>query len=198
MKSSIRILFPLIIVATIFSSTLCHSEITSPIKSQAAETTTATTSDIRYTFIKECNESVENDNAAYSQLDCPDLGEYKVSITRQDPQYFNIILKKGNQETSSDFTAVSNEKPIEAGKAIEWHIQNNTPTHMIFRLSWGSDEQPFKMREYLLVNLVTSTDICVLATIDIKNNRNANEKARGLILKEFKDTRTCPEKIQIF
>ncbi len=54
--------------------------------------------------------------------------------------------------------------------AIEWHLVNNKPKYMIFRLSWGTENEPFKMRQYLVVNLMTDNDICPLATIDVKNN----------------------------
>ena len=189
---------PIVIAAIALSSTVCQSETISSAKSTAVKKPDSTTADIRYTFLKDCKETILNDNAAFSEQNCPDLAAFKVSITKQDPQFFNIILKHKTQESSSDFTVVSNKKPIKEGKAIEWHLQDNVPKYMIFRLSWGTDDQPFKMREYLVVNLVTANDICALATIDIKNNRDANEKARNLLLKEFKNTQACPEKIQVF
>ena len=186
------------IIILAFFSIPGQSETTSPVKNTAVKKTDSTPANIRFTFLKDCKETIMNDNAAYSEQVCPDLGNYKVSISKQDPQFFNIILKQGAQTATSDFTVVSNEKPIKEGKAIEWHLQNNTPKYMIFRLSWGTDDEPFKMREYLVVNLVTTSEICALATIDIKNNRDANEKARNLLGKEFKNTQACPEKVQMF
>ncbi len=70
--------------------------------------------------------------------------------------------------------------PVEAGKAIEQYFFNNKPKYMIFRLSWSSEDAPFNMREHLVVNLITNKNICALATVDVKNNKNANQKARDL------------------
>ena len=152
-------------------------------------------SEVEYTFLKNCKEKVKNENAAFSEMTCPSISGYKVSITSQSPQYFNIILSKSGRSLISDFTLVSNDNPIEAGKAIEWHINNNTPEFMIFRLSWGSNNAPFKMKEHLVVNLVTDKKICVLATIDVKKNKNSNQKARDLISGKFKGMKSCPDSI---
>lgn len=174
MKYLLRYLLFIGISFSILASSLCQSE-------------------VQYTFLKECKETINNDNAAFSELSCPKIGDYKVSITEQSPQYFNIVLSKGDRNISSNFTAVTNENPVNAGKAIEWHITNNQPQYMIFRLSWGSTENPFKMKEHLVVNLVTEKDICVLATVDVKKNKKSNQKARDLISGKFKNSKSCPK-----
>ena len=187
MKNINKVFISLAIVATTLMTTLCYSE--------SGKAPSPATPDIRYTFLKDCHETVANENAAYSILACPDLAGFKVSITKQSPQYFNILLTTNNSEISSDFTAATNENPIKEGKAIEWHIVDKVPKFMVFRLSWGSDDKPNDMSEYLLVNLVSKDSICVLAAIDTKKNKNANEKAHSLILNEFKQTDTCQYKI---
>ena len=78
---------------------------------------------------------------------------------------------------------------------IEWHLYDKVPKFMAFRLAWGSDDKPYDMGEYRVVNLVTKNSICVLATIDSKMNKNANEKAHSLILNAFKKTDRCLDKI---
>lgn len=155
-------------------------------------------SDVQYTFLKDCKDIVNNDNAAFSELSCPSIAGYQVSVTEQSPQFFNIILSKAGQSITSDFTFVSKDNPIAAGKAIEWHVNNNAPEFMIFRLSWGSNNEPFKMNEHLVVNLVTDKNICVLATIDVKKNKKSNQKARDLVAGKFKNMKNCPRSVLEF
>jgi len=193
MKNILRYFFLLAVTVSAFASISCHSEETSSSKAATSKVTEIT--EISYTFLKDCKDTVGNDNAAFTELSCPPVGDYKVNITAQSPQYFNIYLNKGDVKLSSDFTMVSHDNPIETGKAIEWHVVNQKPRYMIFRLSWGSEAEPFKMKEYLVVNLVTNTDICVLATVDVKNNKNANIKAQNLILEKFQLTDSCPKTI---
>lgn len=192
MNKKLRVVIPTsIIVVAALSPTLCHSEIT-PSKQAASANLKA---EPLYTFIKDCKDTSNNVNAAFTELSCSQLGKYKVDISAQSPQFFNIHLTKGSEKISTDFTVVTKDNPVEAGKAIEWHLHNNEPTHMIFRLSWGTDVEPFNMRQYLVLNLVTSKDICVLATADVKNNKNANQKIRDLMLNEFSEITTCPADI---
>ena len=152
-------------------------------------------SDVQHTFLKDCKDKVNNENAAFSEISCPTIADDQVSVTEQSPQYFNIMLSKSGQSLTSDFTLVSKDNPIEAGKDIEWHINNNIPEFMIFRLSWGSNNEPFKMKEHLVVNLVTDKNICVIATIDVKKNKKSNQKARDLISGKFKDMGSCPASV---
>jgi len=191
MKKQLRLILPAVIIAAALSSTLCHSQDTPPDTAGKTESK-VDLSKPQYTFLKDCKDNTNHDNAAFTELSCNPLSEYKVNITEQSPQYFNIILSKDDYKVSSDFTTVSNENPVEAGKAIEWHLVNNIPKYMIFRISWGTTEEPFNMRQYLVVNLVTDKEICALATVDVKNNKNANQKARDLIATKFKQTTSCP------
>ncbi len=66
---------------------------------------------------------------------------------------------------------------------------------MIFRLSWGTESEPFKMKQYLVLNLVTNKEICSLATVDVKTNKNANQKVRDLIKNKFLNTTSCPTEV---
>jgi len=152
-------------------------------------------SEVKYTFLKDCKDKVNNENAAFSEISCPTIAGYQVSITEQSPTFFNIILSKSGQSISSDFTIASKDNPIEAGKTIEWHINNNVLSFMIFRLSWGSNNEPFKMKEHLVVSLVTDKKICVVATIDVKKNNKSNQKARDLVAGKFSGLVSCPTSI---
>lgn len=146
---------------------------------------------IKYTFIKDCKNKINNVNAAYSELSCPDVAGYHVEITEQEPQYFNVLLIKDGKKISSDFTSETNENPIETGKAIEWHLYDNKPKFMIFRLSWGTADNPFEMQQYLVLNLVTENEICVIDKVLVDNVKNANQAARDLISIKYKDISTC-------
>lgn len=159
----------------------CHSEI-----QQGSDTA------IKYTFIKECKEEVNNINAAYSERSCPDLAGYRVAISAQEPLYFTIRLAKNGKEVSTDFTAVTDDTPITPGNAIEWHLDNNIARFMIFRLSWGRAEAPFEMQQYLVINLITDEEICVIDKVPVARVTNANQFARALIASKYKTLTTCP------
>ncbi len=148
-----------------------------------------------YTFIKDCKDTGAHENAAFTRLHCTSIGGYQVIITKQSPLYFNIFLIKDKIKVGTDFTIVSHERPIEVGKAIEWHFMNNKPKYMIVRLSWGPKSNPFEMRQYLIVNLISNNKICALATISVSNNKNANQKARNLIIGRFQKIVNCPTKM---
>lgn len=147
---------------------------------------------IKYTFLKDCKDKVNNVNAAYSELVCPDVSGYQVEVSEQDPQYFNVLLIKDGKKISSDFTTVTHESPIEPGKAIEWHLYNNKPKFMIFRLSWGTEDNPFVMQQYLLISLVTDAQICVIDKVVVDKVKNANQVARDLIATKYQDMSACP------
>jgi len=191
MNKKMRVVIPAsIIVVAALSSTLCHSETPSDRTTSAKQI-----EEPQYTFIKDCKDKINNDNAAFTELSCFPLGKYKVDITAQSPQFYNIHLTKGAEKISTDFTVVTNDNPVEAGKAIEWHLHNNEPKYMIFRLSWGTDAEPFKMKQHLVLNLITSKEICSLATVDVKKNKNANQKVRELMLNKFSKITDCPAEI---
>lgn len=152
----------------------------------------------RYTFLKDCQDKASNDNAAFSEKKCPDLGEWRVDVTEQAPQYFTVHLSQGASRISSDFTSVTKGAPIEWGRALEWHFQNNKPQYLIFRLSWGTEAAPFRMREYLVLSLITDKRMCVLASVDVKNNENANQKIRDVISDKFSRIRVCPSSVLAF
>ena len=134
----------------------------------------------QYTFLKNGKDITNHDNAAFTKLSCSSINGQQVRISEQGLQFFNIHLSKGELNINTDFTLVSKDMPVEAGKAIEQYFFNNKPKYMIFRLSWSSEDAPFNMREHLVVNLITNKNICALATVDVKNNKNANQKARDL------------------
>lgn len=181
MKAIHKLLLSGLSVITIFSTASCYSN-----------NQTVNESTIKYTMLNDCKDTVNNVNAAYVELSCPEIAGYQVKITAQDPLYFNIILSKNSKETSTDFTTVSNDNPIEPGKAIEWHLYNNEPKFMIFRLSVGTEEKPFDMHQYLLINMVTDDQICVIDKVDVESVKNANQVARDLVANKYRDLTTCP------
>ena len=170
-------------VLALISLSSCQSE-----QSQAQEK-------IIYTYIKDCVETVENENAAFSELSCPDVGSYKLNITQQSPMYFNVVLSNQVATISTDFTSLTNESPLEPGTAIEWHLVQGEPRFMIFRLSWGSQEQPFNMQQYLTINLVESNGICSLAVVRVSKHKNANQKARDVLNNQKRMRLECPNSI---
>ncbi len=184
MKSSIKNLLPIGITIVALSST-CYS-------SDNQESTQLAPI---YTFIKDCKDTTDNDYAAFTELTCAPIKGFNIEITHQPPQFFNIHLIKDSTELSTDFIAVTNENPLEPGKAIEWHVENDQPRFMIFRLSWGTEESPLDMREYLVLNYVNKTDICSIATVNVKTNKNANQKVRDMMLEKFQEIKSCPETI---
>ncbi len=148
--------------------------------------------EIKFTFLKECKDKTGNADAAFSESACPDLAGYRVEISEQSPRYFNIHLIKNNKRISSDFTMVTGENPLEPGKAIEWHLYDNKPKFMVFRLSWGTEDQPFEMQARLVINLVTEDEICVIDQVEVARVKNANQVARDLISRKYKGLAGCP------
>lgn len=149
----------------------------------------------QYTHIKDCKEQIENDNAAFSELLCPKIGSYSIIIKKQSPQFITIFLKNADHTLATNFNPVTNELPIEHGKAIEWHLENREPKYMIFRLAWGTPSEPFVMTERLVINLITKDKICPLATINTKAIKNANQTARDLLGSELSKITSCPKNI---
>ncbi|VAW64380.1 hypothetical protein MNBD_GAMMA08-2845 [hydrothermal vent metagenome] len=195
MNKLFRFIIPFATIVSVLFSTLCHSEIA---VSPGVINKAVSATEPQYTFLKNCKDITNHDNAAFTKLSCPSINGYQVRISEQGPQFFNIHLSKGELNINTDFTLVSKDMPVEAGKAIEWHFFNNKPKYMIFRLSWGREDAPFNMREHLVVNLITNKNICALATVDVKNNKNANQKARDLIVNKFQKTSSCPDVIAHF
>lgn len=154
-----------------------------------------TNKEIVYTPLQKCVETVENANAAFSELKCPDVGSYELTVTQQSPVYFTVHLQKQGRKLSTEFESITGELPLEPGKTLEWHLVNDEPQFLIFRLAWGTEAAPFKMSEHLVVSYVGQKEICALASIDAKKNRDANQKARDLVSETFSSVRSCPQKI---
>jgi len=146
-----------------------------------------------YTHLKDCKEQIENDNAAFSELLCPQIGNYKVKIQQQSPQYFTVTLSNKSSSASSELETYTLEAPMEPGKAIEWHLINNKPVFMVFRVNVQSDTG--NSNEMLTLNLVTDNRICALASVATKNTPNANAKVRDLIKTKFLNITECPTAI---
>jgi len=155
-------------------------------QNQAASQSTS----IVYTQIKDCTEQIENDNAAFSELLCPSIGNSKVEIKQQSPQYFIVTLKAGELSASSELEAYTQELPMEPGKAIEWHLIDNKPKFMVFRVKVQTENDAAK--EMLTLNLVTQDRICPLVSVATKTTPQANEKIRDLIKTKFHETQECP------
>lgn len=145
---------------------------------------------IVYTQIKDCKEQVENDNAAFSELLCPSIGDYKVTIKQQSPQYFIVTLATAELSASSELETYTLEAPMEPGKAIEWHLLDKKPKFMVFRVKVQKDNND--VNELLTLNLVTKDRICPLASVATKTTPQANEKVRELIKTKFLETQECP------
>lgn len=146
-----------------------------------------------YTRISECKEVVENSNAAFSELSCANVGGMALTISIQKPTYFIVNLG----EASSEFEVLSGELPLEVGTAIEWPLVDGRPRYMIFRLKWGTEEDPFNIKERLVVSYVSKDRICPLATVD-GSRAHANEKARALISEKFSSIKECPASVQVY
>ncbi|HEY6528131.1 MAG TPA: hypothetical protein VIZ65_05515 [Cellvibrionaceae bacterium] len=145
---------------------------------------------ISYTQLKNCKETVLNDNAAQSELKCPALGKYDVRVNQVGEEYFGISLVTGAKKITSDFDAFPSVRPV--GQAIEWHSRAGAPAYMIFRISY---DEGGTTKEVLVLNLVTDTAICPLASINASKNPKANEQARSLISGQFAQTQTCPASV---
>ena len=150
---------------------------------------------IQYTYLKECKEKIENENAAFSELHCPKIGAYDVIIKKQSPQFFTIYLNMSSRSIATDFDSITNELPIEYGKAIEWHMEKKEPKYLIFRLAWGTIAEPHTMTERLIINLVSNDKICPLAVINSKTVKNANQKVRDLLSSELSKIHSCPKEV---
>lgn len=145
---------------------------------------------IVYTQIKDCTEQIENDNAAFSELLCPSIGNVDVGIKQQSPQYFIVTLTAAGLSASSELEAYTLEAPMEPGKAIEWHLIDNKPKFMVFRVKVQAEND--SVNEMLTLNLVTKDRICPLASVSTKTTPQANEKIRDLIKTKFHSTQECP------
>jgi hypothetical protein len=88
---------------------------------------------------------------------------------------------------------VTKGNPVEPGHAIEWYLYDNKPRFMIFRLSWGTEDKPFEMKQYLVINLVTENRICVIDKVAVDKVKDANEVARELIAEKYRGILTCPD-----
>lgn len=148
---------------------------------------------ISYSTIADCKEQIDNDNAAFSELHCKPVGAYQLDIKQQSPQYFTITLTADGKSVSSELETLTQELPMEPGKAIEWHSIDRQPKFMIFRLKAQLDDSA--MKEYLTLNLVTAKRICPLASIETAKNPNVNQKARDLIAEKFSVMNDCPAEI---
>ena len=82
----------------------------------------ASPTSITYTTIGACVEQVENDNAAFSRLQCPSVAGFALNITQQSPQYFTVLLNNNGAVAASELATYSHELPMEPGQAIEWHV----------------------------------------------------------------------------
>lgn len=145
---------------------------------------------IVYTQIKDCTEKIENENAAFSELLCQPIGKHTVEIKQQSPQYFIITLTAAELSAASELETYTLEAPMEPGKAIEWHLIDNKPKFMVFRVKTQTAKG--NVNEMLTLNLVTDNRICALASIATKNVPNANEKVRDLIKTKFNEVKECP------
>jgi len=145
---------------------------------------------IVYTQVKDCTEQIENDNAAFSELLCPSIGNFKVGIKQQSPQYFIVTLTAAELSASSELEAYTVEAPMEPGKAVEWHLIDGKPKFMVFRVKVQQESDA--VNEMLTLNLVTKDRICPLASVATKTTPQANEKIRDLIKTKFHETQECP------
>jgi hypothetical protein len=143
-----------------------------------------------YTKISECQETVENENAAFSELMCKSIGGKEVRINQVGADYFGISLAQGAQKISTDFSAFPAAMP--EGKVIEWHSRAGVPLFMVFRISY---EDGALHKEVLTVNRVTDKSICTIAAVDVKKTPNANQKVRDLIRVKLSDPPQCPAAI---
>ncbi|WP_308364838.1 MULTISPECIES: hypothetical protein [unclassified Microbulbifer] len=185
-----KILLKTLLVLVSFTSAACNSE--------ADNRTPKDTLQTSYTRIDSCKETVQNDNAAFSILDCGKVGEHDLHITVQSPTIFTVRLKKDSAEAMSEFEELSGDLPLETGPVLEWYSDNHQPRFMVFRVSWGTDDEPFQMDERLVISYITKDRICPLATVQVKSNKNANEKTRELIYDKFLSTTECPKTVLSF
>lgn len=153
---------------------------------------------IVYTKIADCEETVENENAAFSVLDCGKVGVSPVTISQQSPIYFTVQLESGDKKRMTDFESLSGELPLEPGAALEWHLYDGAPRFLIFRLGWGTEQDPHAFRQRLVLNYVADDAICPVATVDVKNNPDANQKARDLLVEKYHSLKTCPTSVDKF
>lgn len=151
---------------------------------------------IVYTKIADCKETVENENAAFSVLDCGKIGAGAVSISQQSPIYFTVQLESAGKKLVTDFESLSGELPLDPGKTLEWHLYEGKPRFLIFRLGWGSAQEPHVFRQHLVLNYVAGDEICPIATVDVKNNPDANQKVRDLLAKKYLSLKGCPGSVE--
>lgn len=151
---------------------------------------------IVYTKIADCRETVENENAAFSILDCGKVGSFTVSISQQSPVYFTVQLESEGKKQLTDFESLSGELPLEPGKAMEWHLYDDKPRFLIFRLAWGTEQEPHVYAQRLVLNYVAGDEICPVAIVDIKNNPDANQRARDLLADKYVNLKGCPDSIE--
>lgn len=152
---------------------------------------------IQYTHIKDCKEKTDNDNAAFSELLCRKIGSYDVAIKSVGVEFMTIILQRNGKSLATDSDDLTKDLPFTPGqmKVIEWHLENNEPKYLIFRLAWGTASEPFVMTERLVLNLVSNDRICPLATIKTRSVKNANQMARDLLASELSKVTSCPKNI---
>lgn len=151
---------------------------------------------IQYSKLADCTEQQSNDNAAVSELSCQPVGRYPLHIRQQSPQYFSIELTANGQRLRSELEAFSQELPMEPGKTLEWHLNQQQPKFLIFRLK--VQHSPQRLTEYLTLNLVTDSRICPLARIETAKNRQANQLARDLLSTQFAQVTACPAEFKSF
>lgn len=145
---------------------------------------------LSYTQLKECKETVQNDNAAFSELKCKSVGKYEVRVNQAGAEYFGISLAQGAQKITSDFDGFPGMRPV--GQAIEWHSRAGEPVFMIFRISF---DEAGASKEVLTLNLVTPKSICPLASVATSKNPKANQQVRDLMTGQFAQVTTCPASI---
>jgi hypothetical protein len=145
---------------------------------------------VSYTQLKDCKETVLNDNAAHSELKCKSIGKYEVRVNQVGEEYFGISLAVGAKKISSDFDAFPSMRPV--GQAIEWHSRAGEPAFMVFRISYEDAGAP---KEALTLSLVTEASICPLASVATSKNPQANQQIRDLINGQFAQTNTCPASV---
>ncbi len=182
-----KIILKTLIVLASFTSVACNSETDGKTSEKTLQTS--------YTRIDSCKETVENENAAFSVLDCGKVGDHDLHITVQSPTVFTVRLKDDGTESMSEFEELSGDLPLETGPTLEWYSDNSQPRFMVFRVSWGTDDEPFQMDERLVISYVAKDRICPLATVGVKSNKNANEKARALIYDKLLSTSECPKDV---
>jgi hypothetical protein len=151
---------------------------------------------IVYSTVSDCKETIQNDNAAYSELRCKPIGAYQLDIKQQSPQYFTISVGANGKTASSELETVTKELPMEPGKVIEWHLIGTELKYMIFRIK--AQTGGTTMKELLTVSLVTEKRICPIASIEVTKNPNANKKARDLLTENFAALKECPAEVLQF